>query len=447
MQRQELSERSPMRLFERSTHGGLARGQIGVVGAAPGVGKTPLLVQIALDKLLAGRRVLHISHEHAVDHVRAFYDEIFFDLASSASLETPDAVRLEMERARLICSHLGAHGDGGQPRSARGGSSSVGEIEDTIKFARGVAHFMPDVVVIDGFDFENASADALSAITALARDLSAEVWLSAQSRPLDEAVTASTVATLEAVPETLRPYFDLVSVIVWLQAEGDAVSLRLLKDHDARELADLRLRLDPRTMRIIDADVPRASGRPRARSRYHLYSGGAAGAEAEFGACAERWGLGETHFSFEGHSHLARQSGVRVLSDRELARGDMSLVYASHRLSRALSEIPLIRPILQSIWHQISAAEQVFVVGTIQGDGTVRGGTGWGAELARLWHKPLYVYDQEQRGWYCWGGSEWKLAAEPTITAASFAGIGTKDLTDAGRGAIEQLYERTFGSP
>ena len=75
MYRKEVNERSPMRVFEKSMHGGLGRGNVGLVAARPGVGKTPVLVQIALDDLLRDRKVLHISHEHAVDHVRAYYDE------------------------------------------------------------------------------------------------------------------------------------------------------------------------------------------------------------------------------------------------------------------------------------------------------------------------------------------------------------------------------------
>ena len=104
MYRKEVNERSPMRVFEKSMHGGLGRGNVGIVAAKPGVGKTPLLVQIALDDLLRDRKVLHISHEHAVNHVRAYYDEIFHDLAVVSKLENPEAEKLDVERHRLIFS-------------------------------------------------------------------------------------------------------------------------------------------------------------------------------------------------------------------------------------------------------------------------------------------------------------------------------------------------------
>ena len=66
MYRKEVNERSPMRVFENSMHGGLGRGNLGVIAARAGVGKSPLLVQIALDDLMRDRKVLHISHEQTV---------------------------------------------------------------------------------------------------------------------------------------------------------------------------------------------------------------------------------------------------------------------------------------------------------------------------------------------------------------------------------------------
>ncbi len=55
-----------------------------------------------------------------------------------------------------------------------------------------------------------------------------------------------------------------------------------------------------------------------------LFSGGAKGAEAEFGANAERFGIDEVNFTFEGHN-LVRQRGLRVLNHEELKTGDVSL--------------------------------------------------------------------------------------------------------------------------
>lgn len=437
MYRKEVNERSPMRVFEKSMHGGLGRGNLGVVCARPGVGKTPVIVQIALDDLLRDRKVLHISHEHAVDHVRAYYDEIFNDLAILSKLENPDAEKLDLERHRLIFSLMSQSLQ--NPPSLRGGRSSMAKILETVTFAREVAHFVPDVIVIDHFDFDHATDEAVAALRALAKQSNVELWLSAHVEAMPKAPGE--------LPAPLDRFKDAIAVVVFLEPERDVVRLRLLKDHDSTDLADLHLRLDPHTMRVIDEDVPPQSERARDPRNYKLVSGGNKGAESEFGACAERWGLAEVNYTFDGHRLLDRQRGIVTLSDSDLKKGDFSLVNASKRLNRVLSEIPLVRSVLQTIWHQISNASEVFVVGSIQDDNTVRGGTGWGAELARLWKKPLHVYDQTKRTWFRWSGTAWEIANQPIIRCESFAGIGTQDLNEDGRSAIHDLFFRSFGEP
>jgi archaellum biogenesis ATPase FlaH len=426
-----------MRVFEGSMHGGLGRGNIGVIVARPGVGKTALLVQIALDDLLRDRKVLHISHEHAVDHVRAYYDEIFHDLAMVMKLDEPESVRVDIEKNRLIYSHMPERND---PPSIRGGSSSIQKILKTVDFARQFAHFEPDVIILDAFDFVNARPEAMDELSNLARERNVELWIAA-TVDIRKAPTSG-------LPEPLEKFQQKLSVVVFLEPERDIVRLRLLKDHDNTALTDLHLRLDPHTMRVIDEDVRPASDRPRNARRFKMISGGCKGAEAAFGACAERWGMAEVNYTFNGQRFLERNRGVIELTDGQLVKGDFSLVYVSKRLNRVLSEIPLVRSILQTIWYQVNAASQVFVVGAIMDDGTVRGGTGWGAELARLWKKPLWVFDQQKHGWFRWSGKSWELASPaPAITSESFAGLGTQNLTDEGRQAIEELFLRSFGDP
>src|SRR3954471_5659929 len=123
-----------------------------------------------------------------------------------------------------------------------------------------------------------------------------------------------------------------------------------------------------------------------------LFSGGAPGAEAAFGACAEQHGVEEVNFTFEGHN-IDRHRGVRVLNHEELLTGDVSLEYVSRLMNRRYTEGPTLRRILQTFWYQVNTGQGVYVSGTILDDGTVRGGTGWGAEFAKLCNKPLYVFD------------------------------------------------------
>src|SRR4030067_2457699 len=101
-------------------------------------------------------------------------------------------------------------------------------------------------------------------------------------------------------------------------------------------------------------------------------------------------------------SETARTRGVRVLSREELRNGDVSLSYVSRLMNRTYSDAPRIRKVLQTIWYQVNAGREVYGIGKILEDGTVRGGTGWGAGFAKLCNKPTFAFDQE-RGRWCAG--------------------------------------------
>lgn len=179
------------------------------------------------------------------------------------------------------------------------------------------------------------------------------------------------------------------------------------------------------------------------RSRALMYSGGHKGTEAEFGRDAARWGIREVTFSFKGHQ-MEWSQDVRMLSEDELRKGDISMEIVSARLGRSYTRLDAVRRVVQSMFHIVTNSYQVFVVGWIQPDKTVRGGTGWGVELAKFFNRTVSVFDQGQEHWYTWTGTEWQRDL-PTIGEKPFAATGTRHLTDAGRAAIQALFERSFG--
>jgi len=174
-----------------------------------------------------------------------------------------------------------------------------------------------------------------------------------------------------------------------------------------------------------------------------LFSGAAQGAEAAFGEAAERAGIAEVNFTFEGHSD-ARHRGIRVLTPEELRHGDVSLSYVSRLMNRKYPDTPLFRKVLQSIWHQVNHGQQIFVIGTILPDLTVRGGTGVAAEYAKFFNKPLFAFDQTQDGWFSWSGDTWQPVRDPVVSEKHFTGTGTRFLESNGRAAIDALFQRSF---
>jgi len=232
MYRKELNERNPLRLFEHSIHGGLGNGNLGVVVARHGIGKTAFLVGIALDEAMRGRKVLHVSLDKTVDHLREFYDEIFMDLAHSAHLEDLPTERLDMERNRMIHTYAGK-------------SFTIHKLRHSINFLKEYAHFDPACVILQGFDFERATVADMEGFQQLARDFDVEMWMSAMTH-------RGVPANEHGIPEHLATVASAIAVIVQMTDDREGVRLSLLKDHDNPDVARLALALDPATMLLIN---------------------------------------------------------------------------------------------------------------------------------------------------------------------------------------------------
>jgi hypothetical protein len=172
-----------------------------------------------------------------------------------------------------------------------------------------------------------------------------------------------------------------------------------------------------------------------------LYSGGLKGAETIFGETAEKFGVNEVIYTFEGHK-LSRNKNVQILSKEDLVRGDISMELASKMLHRTYYETDKIRRVLQTIFHMVNSGYQIFVVGAIQEDGSVKGGTGWAVQLAKMFNRPLHVFDQPSEKWYTWKDG-WQEDS-PLIQYNTFVGSGTRYLSEAGRLSIEKLFENSF---
>ncbi len=176
-------------------------------------------------------------------------------------------------------------------------------------------------------------------------------------------------------------------------------------------------------------------------SKCTLYSGGLKGAEATFGEAAENRNIKEIIYTFEGHK-LSRDTNSVVLTQEELERGDISMELASRMLNRTYYETDKIRKVLQTIFHMVNSGHQVFVIGTIQEDGSVKGGTGWAVELAKIFNRPLHVFDQVLKKWFTWK-NEWQEDS-PKIEYDTFVGSGTRYLNESGREAIDKLFSDSF---
>jgi hypothetical protein len=425
MIRQEAILQSPLRILDRSIRGGLGKGHLGVIMAPAGVGKSACLVQIGLDALLRQRPVLHVAVGQPVEHVAARYDALFDELAERVDLADRRGVRESIARRRLIW-------------SAMEGTFEAGSLDEALAAFEANAKQPPATILVDGFGWEEPAATAtVSALKASAARAGAELWMTARDAPGERGHSPR----IDPLPDGCAA---LVDVGLFLEPRGRHARLTLVKDFERFPATDVPLVLEGGALRLRGDEEPPVE---RFAESFTLLASGTAGAEEEFGACAERWGVAEVNFTFGGRRELARTRGLVELSEDELRRGEVSAAYVKAHMHRALSESPELRRVLQAIWHQVSTAGEVFSVGAVNPDKTAHGGTGWAVELARHWGKPVHLFDQERKGWLRWDEGDWVAAAAPVITHERFAGSGTRSLSDEGRAAIRALFERSFGAP
>ena len=219
-----LTARSPVRLLEKGLQGGLGRGNLGLVLAGHGIGKTSFLVGVALDELLRGGHVLHVAIDQTVAHTRAHYDTLFGEMASNARLDDAPVVHADVDRRRSI-------------RAVSSGSFSSAKLREAVKIQQETGS-APVLVILENFDAARASKDELADMKALAQEIGAEIWLS----------VACPGEKVDGLPGALANARERFGVILALEPEGKSVALRALKDHENPDVSALRVALDPRTL-------------------------------------------------------------------------------------------------------------------------------------------------------------------------------------------------------
>lgn len=176
-------------------------------------------------------------------------------------------------------------------------------------------------------------------------------------------------------------------------------------------------------------------------------SGGADGADLQWGMTAGHAGHHVIHWSFKGHRSKAPPSEVVSLTDDQLEEANEPCKAASKGIGRWFPPKSLfVKNLLRRNWFQVKDAERVYAVASIDEKGFVSGGTAWACQMFidRFGGAECecYVFDQETEHWYIWIGGEerWLLLPDgPPKPHGVWAGIGSRELRLSGKNAIRVL--------
>jgi hypothetical protein len=233
MLKEELIAKSPVRLLEKSIEGGLKAGNIGVIASRKGIGKTSVLVQLALDKLLQGEKVIHVSFTAHTSYVISWYENIFGELARRKNLEKLAEVKDSLVKDRVIMNFAQE-------------AVSIDQILHSLRAMVNEGGFKATTLIVDGYDFTKASADRLTKVKAFAQEANLEVWYSATLSGNEPQIGK------DNVPVLLKDYLDSISVLILLEPMPEYIHFTVVKDHGRMNPQDLKLKLDAKTLLIAE---------------------------------------------------------------------------------------------------------------------------------------------------------------------------------------------------
>jgi len=236
----ELIQRSPIRIFEQSIEGGLKPGEIGVIASPNGVGKTSVLVQLALDKLLQGKKVIHVSFTshnslgQLNQHVPVWYNDIFDEFINKKNLDNAVEIKNNLVKNRVLMSF---NQDG----------ITKNQILKSLRAMIIEGGFKADSIIVDGFDFSRMDKEIIAGVKTFAIELGVSVWYSCSVK--DE----GSQYDKENVPIILNSFINNIDIVIVLQPKHDHVELTVSKDRGSIISKAMAMKLDPKTLLILEA--------------------------------------------------------------------------------------------------------------------------------------------------------------------------------------------------
>jgi len=208
---------------------------MGLVMSRAGTGKTAILVQIALDSMLRGNKVLHVSIGESIDKARSWYNDILSLLTKGKKIENIHEVISEILRNRMIMTFKET-------------SFSPIKLEERLDDIVKQNIYKPECLIIDGYDFNDTSRDDLISLRKFMKDQGLKmVWFSAVSHREDSRVSA------DGVPAPCHEVDDLFETVLMIKPENQNIFLDIVKCASCAVRAGMTLALDPSTMLIMKA--------------------------------------------------------------------------------------------------------------------------------------------------------------------------------------------------
>lgn len=231
MLKNDLVHRNPLYHLHNSGIHRIDAGCFGAVIARAGVGKTAFMVQLALDAILQGRNVLHISLTEPIQKVSLWYDEVFQHLTRPYRIEQIERLWEDILPHRFIMTF-----------KAEG--FSVPKLEERMTDLTEQGIIQPQIVILDGLSFDNIEIDTLQELKRFIGAQKLSLWFTVRTHRHEEPWPGD-------LPRQLISVSDLFDAVIQLAPTEEGVHIRAIKPESTATGEPIPpLVLDPTTMLV-----------------------------------------------------------------------------------------------------------------------------------------------------------------------------------------------------
>lgn len=205
LDKKELLASSPVRFFE-PTGAALDEGEIGLLTAKKGLGKTSILVQFGIDTLLKDKAIVHVSFNQKSENVITWYSSVLAEICKSHKVDV-DELSDELFRNRTI---LNFNQD----------TFTLPKVVNTLKALKDNGIKL-ETIIVDDLDLLKTEVSDLICFCDFIREEKMTAWFSynSEASDLNQILPSEKMAKFNSVAHLL-PETESVSLSILKKGEG-----------------------------------------------------------------------------------------------------------------------------------------------------------------------------------------------------------------------------------
>lgn len=216
MEKKDLIEYSPVQYFEKVSPA-LKDGEMGLVTAKKGLGKTSVLVQFGLDSLIKDKATVHVSFDQHSSNVISWYSSVLAEITKKKNISNLSEISEDIVRNRTILNFNQE-------------TFTLPKVVNTIK-ALNEGGSKIATLVLDGLNLANTSKEDLSLFADFIKKEKMTAWFSYASEA-------------DKLKDTLdAEKINLFTTVAHMASNGKEIAISLLKNGEGQVKVDTKTSL------------------------------------------------------------------------------------------------------------------------------------------------------------------------------------------------------------